>query len=330
MNFQFKRFKILFFCLFWVAAGCQSNPETAIHVPVASSDKLMIRQDQYKRSIDKYTYSDRNSADNSQTVGFHVNNGQSGAHGQAYAGLPPKSLPQSANTDERRLALVIGNSNYIHGGKLRNPVNDARAMSNALKKLNFDVIPCENAGQANFKRAIDDFGNRLSGYNVALFYYAGHGIQVNGENYLIPIDADIKTENDVEYNCVEANRVLAKMEDAGSRTNIVILDACRDNPFERSWRRSAKGSGLAFMNAPSGSLIAYATSPGNTAADGHGVNGVYTEALLKNMQIPNITILDMFMKVRDSVINKTNKEQIPWESTSLMGNFYFKIDVENN
>jgi uncharacterized caspase-like protein len=182
----------------------------------------------------------------------------------------------------------------------------------------------DNCTQKTMKRAIDDFGKKLRDHQVGLFFYAGHGVQVNGANYLIPVDARLEASEDVEYDCVRADRVLAKMESAGSRTNIVILDACRDNPFERGWNRSAKSSGLAFMNAPSGSLIAYATSPGATAADGAGENGVYTEALLKHIGSSGVSILQMFQRVRSEVMRKTDSRQVPWESTSLRGDFYFK------
>ncbi len=223
-----------------------------------------------------------------------------------------------------RVALVIGNGDYIHGGSLKNPVNDARAMQSTLQGLGFVVHRHENRTQKEMKRAIDEFGAKLQGKDVGLFFYAGHGVQVNGANYLIPVDARLELENDVEYDCVRADRVLAKMEAAGSKTNIVILDACRDNPFERSWRRNAKSSGLAFMNAPSGSLIAYATSPGDTAADGAGQNGIYTGALLKHIDTPDISILQMFQKVRSEVTSLTGDRQTPWESTSLKGDFFFK------
>jgi len=202
-----------------------------------------------------------------------------------------QTLVQEAVFKEKRLALIIGNAKYTHGGSLANPVNDARAIA-------------------------------------GLFFYAGHGVQVNGLNYLVPVNANLNSQNDVKYDCVNAGRVLAKMEDAGSKTNIMILDACRDNPFERSWTRSAQGTGLAFMNAPSGSLIAYATSPGKTAADGLGKNGLYTQALLKNLSNPNITILEMFQRVRVMVMKKSRDKQTPWESTSLRGNFYFKPQIK--
>jgi uncharacterized caspase-like protein len=228
----------------------------------------------------------------------------------------------SAN-QEHRLALLIGNSHYTHGGSLDNPVNDVRAMKKALEGLGFTVMKYEDCSQKTMKRAMDKFGRRLKGKNVGLFFYAGHGVQVNGHNYLLPVDAKLDSENDAEYDCVRADRVLAKMESAGSRTNIVILDACRDNPFERSWRRGTKGAGLAFMNAPSGSLIAYSTAPGKTALDGRGKNSPYTSALLQHIGTPNITVIQMFQRVRSTVRNKSGNKQTPWESTSLGGDFYF-------
>ena len=234
--------------------------------------------------------------------------------------LAPTAAPTLA---EKKLALLIGNGAYPDA-PLQNPANDARAMAAALKRLGFDVIIKEDAGQKEMKQTIDQFGQALKDYDVGVFFYSGHGVQVSGQNYLIPVDADPKSVNDVEYDCVNAGRVLGKMEDAGNTTNIIILDACRNNPFERSWTRSAQGNGLAFMNAPSGSLIAYATSPGNVAYDAtEGVNSPYTAALLQHLETPNISILEMFQRVRGVVMKATDKQQIPWESTSLMGNFYF-------
>ncbi len=224
---------------------------------------------------------------------------------------------------EQRLALLIGNGHYLHGGSLGNPVNDVRAMKRALEGLGFTVMKYEDCSQKTMKRAMDAFGQKLRGKDVGLFFYAGHGVQVNGHNYLIPVDAKLDGENDAEYDCVRADRVLAKMETAGSRTNIIILDACRDNPFERSWRRGAEGTGLAFMNAPSGSLIAYSTAPGQTALDGKGENSPYTSALLKQIDTPGITVIEMFQGVRSRVIAESDGKQTPWESTSLRGNFYF-------
>ncbi|MCX6328987.1 MAG: caspase family protein [Bacteroidia bacterium] len=228
---------------------------------------------------------------------------------------------------EKRLALVIGNSEYVNSNPLPNPVNDAKAIAQALRDVDFTVLSFYNADQKTMKKAMDDFGEMLKDYNVGLFYYAGHGLQVKGNNYLIPVEAVLKVEQDVDYDCIDAGRLLGKMEAAGTSTNIIILDACRDNPFERSWggRSTAEGNGLAFMNAPSGSIVAYATSPGKTASDGAGKNGLYTEAILEFIKMPGLSIEDFFKNVRATVEKKSNKTQVPWESTSLKGNFYFKI-----
>ena len=239
---------------------------------------------------------------------------------------PLKDIPDDPIVlpSQKRIALIIGNAAYQFGGQLPNPVNDARSMKGALEKLGFTVIKYENCDLRTMKMAIDDFGKRLKDYDVGLFFYAGHGIQVDGSNYLIPCNAMLDNEQDVDYDCVRAGRVLAKMEASKTKTNIVILDACRDNPFERSWSRSVDGNGLAFMNAPQGSLIAYATSPGNTASDGVGSNGLYTSAILETIEEPGLTVMDMFQKVRAKVIQGSGGNQIPWESTSLIGRFYFK------
>lgn len=228
---------------------------------------------------------------------------------------------------EKRIALVIGNADYKQGNTLSNPVNDAKAFSAALKELGFTVLTFLDADQKTLKVAMDEFGERLADFNVGLFYFAGHGLQVNGVNYMIPVDADLRVAQDVDYDCVDVGRLLGKMEAAGTATNIVILDACRDNPFERSWsgRSGVRGSGLAFMNAPSGSIIAYATSPGKTASDGTGKNGLYTEALLEYINVPGLPIEEFFKNVRTLVEIKSNKAQTPWESTSLKGNFYFRM-----
>lgn len=226
-------------------------------------------------------------------------------------------------SQERRLALVIGNGEYEQGGVLRNPVNDARAMKAALARTGFVVLDHYNLDQGDMKRAIDDFGLKLRGYDVGLFFYAGHGIQSDGLNYFIPVDANLIAEQDIEYDCVPANRVLGKMDASNADVKIMILDACRNNPFERGWHRSSNGQGLAFMTAPSGTLIAYATAPGSIASDGTGENGLYTEAILESMAIPEFTIIELFQNVRNLVSRRSHEQQIPWESTSLVGNFYF-------
>jgi len=225
------------------------------------------------------------------------------------------------NRDSRkRVALVIGNSSY-QSSPLKNPVNDAHAMAASLRKLGFDVEERTNLGYISFNDAVENFGNKLKTGGVGLFYYAGHGMQVNGSNYLIPVDAKINNENEVRYKAVDAGLVLAKMESAKSDVNIAILDACRDNPFTRSFRSSSRG--LVQMDAPTGTIIAYATAPGKTAADGDGKNGIYTEALIQALESPGLRVEEVFKRVRRLVLEKTAKAQVPWESSSLVGDFHF-------
>jgi len=224
---------------------------------------------------------------------------------------------------EKRIALVIGNGAY-KSAPLRNPVNDAGDIADVLEKLGFSVALKTDADQRSMERAIRDFGKKLRTGGVGLFYYAGHGIQVKGRNYLIPIGAAIESESDVKYESVDAGRVLGKMEDAGNSLNVIILDACRNNPFGRSFRSSDKG--LAKMDAPTGSILAYATAPGSVASDGPGRNGLYTSALLKHMMTAGLTIEKMFKQVRIDVVGDSGKKQVPWESSSLTGDFYFNAD----
>jgi Caspase domain/Lysozyme inhibitor LprI len=221
---------------------------------------------------------------------------------------------------ERRVALVIGNAAY-DTAPLRNPVNDARAMATTLRTLGFEVTALENATLTDMKRAIDDFGDRLRSGGVGLFYFSGHGVQIQGRNFLVPIGVRVKGERDVEYEAVDAGRVLGKMEDAGNRMNLVILDACRDNPFARSFRSAA--AGLASMDAASGTFVAYATAPGRTADDGSGGNGLYTEQLMRYMRTPGLKVEDVFKRVRIDVERVSGGKQVPWESSSLKGDFYF-------
>ena len=219
-----------------------------------------------------------------------------------------------------RHALVIGNGAY-QTAPLKNPLNDAEDMAATLKNLGFKVILKKNLNQRTMEDAIRNFGKQLKSGVVGFFYFSGHGMQVGNRNYLLPIDARIESESDVKYEAVDAGRVLGKMEDAGNQLNIVILDACRNNPYERAFRAEQKG--LARMDAPMGSLIAYATSPGKVAADGPERNGVFTKYLIKHMVEPNLPIEQVLKRVRIDVARETNRLQIPWESSSLMGNFYF-------
>ncbi len=221
---------------------------------------------------------------------------------------------------ERRIALIIGNSAY-KASPLKNPVNDARAISKALSATGFDVTVLEDASQATMRRAMRSFGDELQRGGVGLFYYAGHGMQVRGKNYLIPVNADIQREDEVEDQAVDANVILAKMDSAKNSLNLMILDACRNNPFARSFRSAAQG--LAQMDAPSGTLIAFATAPGSVAADGEGANGLYTKHLLANLAKPGLPVEQLFKEVRIGVTKETGDRQVPWESSSLKGNFFF-------
>lgn len=221
----------------------------------------------------------------------------------------------------KRVALVIGNGKYP-SAPLKNPVNDAGAMARALKELGFEVTLRENAGQRDMAAAIRQFGASIAPGSAALFYFAGHGMQVKGRNYLVPTDADIQLEEEVPYSTIDVNLVLDKLEVGKSLVNIVILDACRNNPFSRRFRSSA--TGLAQMDAPIGTLIAFATAPGSVAQDGTGANGVYTKHLLESIALPGLPVEQMFKRVRIGVAKDTQDTQVPWESSSMKGDFVFK------
>jgi uncharacterized caspase-like protein len=233
--------------------------------------------------------------------------------------VEPNSKP--VQYKEHRMALVIGNSAY-EGAPLRNPVNDARDLATALTDSGFEVTRLENANLRELRNSLRDFGDRLKRQGgIGLFYFAGHGMQVRGRNYLIPVAAQIEREDEVEFESLDANLVLEKLDAAGNRFNIVILDACRNNPFARAFRSAAQG--LAQMDAPSGAVVAFATSPGSVASDGTGRNGLYTQHLIQNVQRSGLTIEEVFKQVRAAVRRDSGGKQTPWESTSLEGDFYF-------
>jgi len=224
---------------------------------------------------------------------------------------------------EDRLALIVGISDYQYAPILSNPVNDAISMDLTLKSLGFETILATDLSQKELKEKIDDFGNQLEHSDIGMFFFAGHGIQSDGVNYLIPNDANLKKEAQLEYDAVPIDRVLTMMQNNRTKTNIIILDACRNNPF-RGWSRKINSGGLAPMDSPKGSFIAFATSPNSTASDGAGDNGLYTSAILKHIVTPNIPIEQLFKRVRIDVEKESNGEQQPWETTSLTGEFYFK------
>ncbi|MBI1765652.1 MAG: caspase family protein [Acidobacteria bacterium] len=224
---------------------------------------------------------------------------------------------------DKRFALLIGNSAY-ETVPLKNPVNDARAMAEVLAECGFQVTMLENADKRRMEEAIRAFGAKLDAKSVGLFYFAGHGIQVNGTNYLVPLGVRIEKEADVEYETVDAGRVLSEFANARNALSILILDACRDNPFAAATRSLTRG--LAVVKLPkeaNGTLVAYATSPGNVARDGTGQNGLYTEELLRNLRKPGLKIEDVFKLTRIGVKERSNGSQVPWENSSIDGDFFF-------
>lgn len=244
---------------------------------------------------------------------------------------------------ERRVALVIGNAAYSDA-PLANPVHDASDVASALRGLGFHVIVQTDASQRNMRSAVEEFGAQLRHAQVGLFYYAGHGLHLDGVNYFVPVDALIQSEADVAAMSVDANYVLRTMEEARVQVSILILDACRTNPFAKNIRvengarvlsivrkdeqGDLRNGGLAQMTATTGSLVAFATAPGSTAADGSGRNGTYTKHLLASLGEADSNILKVFQRTRAGVVKETGGKQTPWESTSLIGDFHFRQSVD--
>jgi formylglycine-generating enzyme required for sulfatase activity len=227
---------------------------------------------------------------------------------------------------EKRVALIVGNSAYKNVTPLDNPAHDARLMAETLRTLGFALVGGDaqlDLDKARFDDAVQSFGNQLQGAEVGLFYYAGHGLQVRGTNYLVPVGANPTKEADVDFQMLDSNLVLRQMESAGTKLNIVILDACRNNPFGG---RSLRGteSGLAQIRAPEGTLISFATQPGNVAQDGTAGNSPYTRALAQTLRRPGFDIFEAFNEVGLAVMQATGNSQQPWVSSSpIRGKFYF-------
>jgi Caspase domain len=221
-------------------------------------------------------------------------------------------------TDERRVALVVGNFGYDHVPRLTNSGNDATLIAATLRQLGFTLVgnaAQQNIDKAHFDRLVQDFGRAIQGADVALFYYAGHGMQVDGNNWLVPTDANPTRPQDLEFQMVNADLVLKQMDGAGTRLNLVILDACRNNPFTTLGSRAVQ-SGLAQMRAPEGTMISFATQPGNVATDGSGANGPYATALAASMRQPGLDIFRVFNRVGLTVKHDTDGAQLPWVSSS--------------
>ncbi len=249
---------------------------------------------------------------NTASYTFYVNRPQNVVNNNVVTNNPP--------VDEKRLALVIGNSNYGGGMFLKNPVNDANLIAQTLQNLGFKVIKRIDANKQSIEQAVREFSKLLPDYNIALFYYAGHGMQVEGINYLIPTDAKLVDKADCKFEAVSVNFIVEEFENHPDNTNIVILDACRNNPF-RSWVRGGE-RGFKAIAPSSGTIIAFATSEGATASDGKGENGLFTQELVKQMKIPQ-TIENVFKKTRVEVEKESNNEQSPQEWTKLKGDFWF-------
>lgn len=219
-----------------------------------------------------------------------------------------------------RIALVIGNSAYSGSAALANPANDAKAMSEQLRKLGFQVLELRDGSRSQMTEAIDDVRKRLQGKGgVGMLYYAGHGVQIDWRNYMVPVDARPRSQTEVVAQAVDVDTVINAFKQAGNRVNILVLDACRNNPFEGT----ASVKGLAQIDAVPGTFLAYATAPGNIADDGDGSNGLYTSYLLQELAKPTARIEDVFKRVRLQVRQKSGGNQIPWESTSLEDDFVF-------
>lgn len=237
--------------------------------------------------------------------------------------LAALALAAATPVQAARIALVVGIGGYVNAPPLPNPPNDAALMADTLEAAGFEVTRLIDPDLDGLKRAMIEFGRKLRGgeTEAGLFFYAGHGIQVKGENYLIPADASLESEDEIDLQAVNVNDFLSVMESSRSKVNIVILDACRDNPFASSSRGGPRG--LAPVDAPKGTYIAYSTSPGSVALDGSGSNSPYTKALASAMLEPGLPIERVFKNARSQVLEATADRQLPWETSSITGEFFF-------
>ena len=233
---------------------------------------------------------------------------------------------------EKRVALVVGNSAYVHANPLPNPVNDASDMAKALTEVGFEVILGLDLKKPAFDAKVRDFARALEKADVAVFFYAGHGLQAAGRNYLVPVDASLQVERDLDFEAVSVDFVLKQMElEREGKTNVVFLDACRDNPLARNLARSmgtrsaAIGQGLAQVQTGVGTFIAYSTQPGNVALDGQGRNSPFTAALAKGVREPGRNLTSVMIDVRKDVLAVTGGKQVPWDHSALTGDFYFHL-----
>ncbi|MHC2461236.1 caspase family protein [Bradyrhizobium embrapense] len=266
-----------------------------------------------------------------ETGGITVGNAaQTPAQSIDQAASPATSaaaVPGVLRGPEQRVALVIGNANYENAPKLANPGNDAQSMAELLNAAGFEVIAATDLRQSDMVKVLQDFSDKVAARGpgtVAMIYYAGHGVQLAGENYLIPVDARIATPSDLDGNAVRLVDVMGTLESIPSRMRIVVLDACRNNPFPNV---NDAGRGLAVVDAPSGSIVGYSTAPGMEAQDGSNGHSPYTNAFLRLAREPNLPIEQLFKRIRLDVNSVTDGRQTPWESSSLTSDFYFFGDT---
>ena len=227
---------------------------------------------------------------------------------------------------DKRLALIVGISAYPNA-PLKNPVNDANSIADTLRGFGFDVMKATDCDITSFDRYLDDFHRKLDSYDAGLFFFAGHGVQVDGVNYLLMTDTDPRSPSSFKRTSADLDGILLGMDKSSAASSVIILDTCRNNPFPTGWDRAAPDQSLAPVFAPKGTIISYATSPGEKASDGIGSNGTYTEALLKHITEKDRPIEVIFKRVRNSVAAATNGRQTTWEHTSLSGEFYFDESV---
>ena len=248
------------------------------------------------------------------------------------AGLAAALVLAQPAAAQKRVALIVGNSAYAHAGPLTNPANDAADMAAALKEVGIEVLLGLDLDKRAFDLKVRDFARALTSADTGIFFYAGHGLQVGGRNYLVPVDAQLQNERDLDFEAVALDFVLKQMElERETKTNIVFLDACRDNPLGRNLARSmgtrstSVGRGLAQVQTGVGTFIAYSTQPGNVALDGAGRNSPFTAALAKGVKAPGRNLTAVMIDVRREVLSVTNGKQVPWDHSALTGDFYFHL-----
>lgn len=318
-----------------IIIGCQTVP--SIDIPQGTSSKLGVRQEQFNRTISRHSYNKDSDQDHSSNDIDAVSKQyvsppvlQDIKQNQPHLITSNPLSPQFTDHQKqgRRIALVIGNSNYQSDNlpKLQNLVNDAEDISIALRSFGFEVIERKNQTLETMNQSIAEFGTRIGGSDAALFYFAGHGIQVKNQNFLMPVNAKIESESVVPYQGVNVNQILDEMDNAKSRVNIVMLDACRNNPISGKFR-SGSSRGLASPGStPKGTVIVYATDPGNTAADGDGRNGLFTAGLLTAFRGKDLS-LDEVLTVASAEVERISKQtQTPYVNgpKTLQKNFHFR------